>query len=100
MFVTIVQGQVAHEHWERLRQQYERHTHSIPDGLMETFLVQSNEEPTLWQILTFWQSQEIAEQTRGQKKTSASEVIFLNCDSVPQRSTFQVRYGIERMGAS
>ena len=99
MFVTIVQGQVAQEHWERLRQQYERHTHSIPDGLMETFLVQGHEQPTAWQILTFWQSQEIYEQVRGQKKTTACEMIFLNCDAVPERTCFQVRYGIERFGA-
>ena len=99
MFVSIVQGQVAQENWERLRQQYERKTHSIPDGLMETFLVQGHEQPTLWQILTFWQSQEIFEQARGQKKTAACEMIFLNANSVPERTCFQVRYGIERVGS-
>lgn len=98
MFVTILQGQVAQENWEKLRQQFERQTHSIPDGLMETFLVQGHEQPTWWQILTFWQSEEFYEGARGQKKTAACEAIFMNSGAVPERSSFQVRYGIERIG--
>jgi hypothetical protein len=98
MFVTILRGQVAHENWERLRQLFERQIHSNPEGLMETFLVQSHDQPTLWQILTFWQSEEVYERIRGQKKMTACEMIFCDVGANPERSCFQVRLGFERIG--
>jgi hypothetical protein len=98
MFVTILRGHVAQEHWERLRQQYERQIKSIPDGLMETYLVQGHEQPTLWQVLTFWQSEEVYEGARGQKKMTACETIFYDAGAMPERSCFQVRVGLERIG--
>ena len=100
MFVTIVQANVGQEHWERVRQQFERQTHSIPDGLMETFLVQGHDQPTAWQILIFWQNQEMFEHARGMKKVAAFESIFFDCEAVPERSSYQVRAGVERVGAA
>jgi heme-degrading monooxygenase HmoA len=97
MFVTILQGHVAHENWERLQQQYEHQFQSVPEGLINSFLVQGHEQPTLWKIITFWQNEEFFERARGQKKTSACEVIFIDVESVSERASYQVRRGYSRI---
>ena len=99
MFVTVLRGQIAQENWGRLRQQYERQIQSIPDGLMETFLIQSHDQPALWEIVTFWQNESFFERARGQKKMTACEMILIDAGSVPERSMYQVRSGFERIGA-
>ncbi len=93
MFVTRLHGNVAHEHWNRLQQQYERLVHSLPEGLAETYLMQNTEQPTDWEIVTFWQSEEAYESVRAQKKSNACELLFLELDAVPERQAYRVRRG-------
>ena len=93
MFVTRLHGYVAQEHWTRLQQQYDRLVHSLPEGLVETFLVQNTEQPSAWEILTFWQNEEAYESVRAQKKTEACEQLFLSFEAVPERQSYRVRRG-------
>ena len=97
MLITRLRGNVAQEHWTHLQQQYERLVHSLPDGLAETYLVQSQDQPAAWEILTIWQSEEAYESVRAQKKTEACEQLFLAVESVPDRQTYRVRRGHQRV---
>jgi len=97
MFITILRGHLAQEHWVRLQQQYEKLVHSLPDGMLDTYLVQSSEQPTLWEILTIWQSEEAYEKGRAQKKTEACELLFCDVGEAPERQTFRVRKGHQRV---
>jgi hypothetical protein len=97
MFITIVRGDVAQENWSRLQQHYDRLVNSIPDGLLDTFLVQNTEQPTTWQILSIWQSEESYGTVRAQKKTEACELLFIEVEAVPERQSYQVRHARQRV---
>lgn len=97
MFITILRGQVAHENWGRLQLQYDRLVASLPEGLLDTYLIQGHEQPTLWEIVTIWKSEEAFEKGRAQKKNEASELLFIDSGSVPELQCFQVRRGHQRI---
>lgn len=97
VFITILRGQVAHENWPRLQQQYDKLVNSLPDGLVDTYLMQCHEQPTLWEIVTIWANEESFEKDRAQKKTEAAELIFCDLGAVPELQSFQVRRGHQRI---
>ena len=97
MFVTRLHGDVAQENWNRLQQHYDRLVHSLPEGLIETFLIQNTEQPTSWEILTIWQSEESYESIRAHKKTEACEMLFLEAEALPERQSYRVRHGHQRV---
>jgi heme-degrading monooxygenase HmoA len=96
MFVTILRGQVAHENWGRLQQHYDKLVNSLPEGLIDTYLIQNHEQPTLWEIITLWKSEEAFETGRAQKKSEAAELLFCDSGAVPDLQCFQVRRGHQR----
>ncbi len=93
MFVTILRGQVAHENWDRLQVHYDRLVSSLPEGLLDTYLIQNYQQPTLWEIVTIWTSEEAFESVRAQKKTEAAELLFCDSGALPDLQGFQVRRG-------
>ena len=97
MYVTRLHANVAQDHWSHLQLQYDRLVHSLPEGLAETFLIQNTEQPTSWEILTFWQNEESYERVRAQKKTEACEQLFLAVDAIPELQEFRVRRGHQRL---
>lgn len=55
MYLSILTGRVAHENWMPLEHSFRREvTKNPPHGLMESFLVQSEDEPTSWQVVSIW----------------------------------------------
>lgn len=97
MFITILRGQVAHENWVRLQLHYDKLVNSLPEGLLDTYLIQSHEQPTLWEIITIWKNEEAFEKGRAQKKTEAAELLFCDSGSIPEIQSFQVRRGHQRI---
>jgi hypothetical protein len=97
MFVTRLHGHVAPDNWNRLQQHYTRLVQSLPDGLIDTYLIQNSEQPTSWEILTIWLSEETYESVRAQKKTEACELLFIDVDGIPERESFRVKCGHQRI---
>ena len=97
MLISILRGHLAQEHWTRLQGHYEKLVHSLPEGLLQTYLVQNSEQPTLWEILMIWQSEEAYESGRAQKKTEACELLFCDAGDVPDLQTFRVRKGHQQL---
>lgn len=97
MFVTILRGQVTHENWGRMQQQYDKLVNSLPEGLQNTYLIQGHQQPTLWEIIMIWKSEEAFETSRAQKKTEAAELLFCEFGEAPELQSFQVRSGHQRI---
>ncbi len=47
MVMTILEAHVARENWSALEQAYKAGTEHLPPQMMQTFLVQSTDDPTL-----------------------------------------------------
>ncbi|GAP05994.1 antibiotic biosynthesis monooxygenase [Anaerolinea thermolimosa] len=97
MYVTILQGQVAQENWGELQRQYEIACKATPEGLLQTFLVQDDEQKTHWQIITFWKNEEAYHKAHEEKKTETCVLLFCNAGTVPERRHFHVRRGHQRV---
>ncbi|WP_322506957.1 hypothetical protein [Anaerolinea sp.] len=97
MYATILRGQVCRENWGRLQTEYEKLLLSKPEEVLETFLLQSEDQPNLWQIVTLWRSEKAFRKAVEEKKTEACEALFCDMGSVPERLHFHVRRGFERI---
>lgn len=97
MFVTILRGQVAQENWGELQHQYERLMKLVPDGLMQTYLVQEHEHKSQWQIITYWKNEEAFLEAHRDKKTEACENLFCDAGTIPERISYHVRRGYQRV---
>src|SRR3972149_1689196 len=55
MYVSILTGRVAKENWEPLERAFEKEVKKKPPhGLFESFLVQSEDDPAAWQVVSVW----------------------------------------------
>ncbi len=97
MFVTILRGQVAQENWGELQHQYERLLKSLPDRLLQTYLVQNHEHGSQWHIISFWKSEADFNTAQHDKKTEACVNLFCDAGTIPERVSFHVRRGYHRV---
>lgn len=89
MFLTILTGRVNPENWSILETSYATAIKHCPDGLVQSFLIQSHHEPNLWKIITIWQSQEDYESAEAQRLTSPCVQMFCDAGSTPQRTRYR-----------
>jgi len=55
MYVSILTGRVAKENWEPLERAFEKEVKKKPPHrLFESFLVQSEDDPAAWQVVSVW----------------------------------------------
>jgi hypothetical protein len=52
MAMTVLEAQVAQPNWPKLSQAYAEKTKNLPPGLVQTFLVQSRTDNTVWRIIS------------------------------------------------
>ncbi|MBI4926858.1 MAG: hypothetical protein HY835_03755 [Anaerolineae bacterium] len=97
MFATVLRGQVSHEDWTHLEQQYQLMLKSVPHELVESFLMQDHTHPTQWLIITIWKSENDYVTARKEKKTEACEDLFCAAGSVPERSFHHIKRGYFRV---
>lgn len=91
MYVTILSGHVTHENWTPLQKSFEqtigRHA---PKTLLESVLVQSQDDPTLWQIVSFWPDKAAFHEAERLEQAHICVKLFCDAGSVPTRRGFQV----------
>jgi hypothetical protein len=56
--ITILEGVVSGERWQKLENLYRIAIRKIPKDLIQTFLVQDIKDPNLWRIISVWRSSE------------------------------------------
>ncbi len=64
MVMTVLEGLVAKEKWTELSAAYEAGLTRMPPQMVQSFLVQGQEEPTLWRGISIWPSRVPVLQTR------------------------------------
>lgn len=91
MVMTMLEARVAPERWEALRASYaERVRLSEDDPVVESFLVQTADDPDTWRIVTVWRDRESLEAMRASGETPTGVQIFRNADAEPRLSVFTV----------
>lgn len=83
MVITILDAEVAKGNWQTLKNAYKNETTSMPDGIHQTFLIQSQDRPTSWRIMTQWRSQEDLDKVRNSPETPPAVRVFQAAGAKP-----------------
>ncbi|HEY7021736.1 MAG TPA: antibiotic biosynthesis monooxygenase [Ktedonobacterales bacterium] len=57
MTLVVMKAEVPREQWEALTRAFDEVMENRPDGIVESILAQDQHDPTLWRIITIWESQ-------------------------------------------
>jgi hypothetical protein len=90
MYVTILSGHVSHENWNPLNKSFELVSKHTPARLLESVLVQSEDDLTLWQIISFWPSKDVFKEAERKDETNLCVKLFCDAGSVPSRRGYTV----------
>lgn len=90
MIMTILEARVASEQWEALQQAFEAQSKHRPEQLLQSFLVQSTIDPTLWQVIGLWPSREALEEMRRSTETPGGVLMFRAAGAEPTLSLFEI----------
>ena len=89
--VTIVEGQVKEAQWQKLVESYENLLMDKPEGILQSFIIQERSEPTLWRLITFWESMEKLKAMQESYPTPPGIKIFKDRGVNPEVAVFHVR---------
>ncbi len=90
MVTTILEAHVTPEKAGALEQAYNEAIKQLEPGIVQTFLLHSSADPTLWQIVTVWRSREALDAMRQSGTIPRGVLIFRPADAEPTLSIFQV----------
>ncbi len=91
MVMTVVEAHVEQTQWAALERAYREGTEQgLPPQMVQTFLVQSTDEPTLWRGLSGWRSREELLEMRRSTETPAAILMFRAAGAEPRVSIFTV----------
>jgi heme-degrading monooxygenase HmoA len=96
--ITILKAEITDANWDVLRNAYRNLGSSgkkIP-GLLGSNLLQSKDNPQIWQIITTWESLEALEEMRATTDTPGGVLVFREAGGEPSLSIFEVREEINR----
>jgi hypothetical protein len=90
MVVTVLQAQVASDQWKTLEQAYGEGVAQLDRGITQTFLLHGFADPSIWQIVTVWQSREALDEMRRSGETPRGVLFFRAAGAEPVLSVFGV----------
>jgi heme-degrading monooxygenase HmoA len=89
MYVSILTGRVAKENWVPLERSFEREvTKHPPAGLMDAYLVQSEDDPTAWQVVSIWATKMDFKNYKTAEQTDVFVELLCDGGTVPHRLGF------------
>lgn len=93
MQIFTLEGQVPKIRWDDFKRAYAHAMKNRPPALLWSFLTQDVLEPTLWRVMTAWESREAAQAyaTAQDDGMTPSTFPFLAVSVVPQASQGTVR---------
>ena len=91
MVVIILDAEVLEDNWQRLQAAYIKETTQIPEGIYQTFLTQSQSQPTKWRIMTHWRSQEDLDKMRQTEETPPAVRVFQAADAKPDLGVWNIK---------
>ena len=90
MVVTILEGRVAPEKGRLLEEAFRQGISRLDAGIAQTFLLRGSKDPSLWRILTVWQSREALEAMRQTGETPRGVLMFRGAGAEPVLSVLDV----------
>jgi quinol monooxygenase YgiN len=94
MVMTVLEARIAEEHWTRLKQIYEGGLQQLPAQRVQTYLIQSADDPTLWRVISIWRSREALAEYRRSVEVPGGILIFRSVGAEPTLSIFEVAASI------
>ena len=90
MIMTVLQANIEPENWLTLQDAYKAGTRHLPEQMIESYLVQSNEDPTLWRGIAIWRSRAEFEEYRHTVDTPGGIWMFRVAGAEPILTIFDV----------
>lgn len=90
MIITILEGTVPTNKWDDFENAYREAIKHAPLELRETFLIQDEQEHTLWRIITVWRDRKSYEAIKSSQRYATCVEIYKNVGVTPTRRIFNV----------
>jgi quinol monooxygenase YgiN len=90
MVMTILQAQVSPAQSERLEAAFQEAVKTLDPGILQTFCVRSTKVPTMWRIITVWESRAALDAMRASGETPRGVQIFREALAEPTLMVFDV----------
>jgi quinol monooxygenase YgiN len=91
MYITIIEGRVNQGRWTALEQAYRDAIRHVPLQLRETYLIQDEDSPRIWRLISIWRSREAYEEVEKLGHIETSLQVFRSVDVEPTHRQFEVR---------
>jgi len=90
MVMTILEARVDPSRWEAMRQSYTTGDTKLPPQMVQTFLLQSVSDPTIWRMASVWKSRSALEEYRESVETPGGVLFFRHVGAEPTLSILDV----------
>ncbi|WIG59021.1 MAG: hypothetical protein OJF49_001768 [Ktedonobacterales bacterium] len=90
MVMTVLEAHVAHEQWPTLQSAFNQSSSRLPSQMVQTFLVQSADDPTLWRGISVWHSRDALDEYRRSVETPGGVLFFRGAGAEPSLSIFEI----------
>lgn len=90
MVITVLEATVAADQRDPLIRAYESAIEALDPGIVETFLAESAQEATRWQIVTVWGDRNALEAMRASGETPRGVRIFRAAGAEPTLTVLDV----------
>jgi quinol monooxygenase YgiN len=90
MIITQLEGRIAPEQWEAMKQTYHDSIQKLPSVIYETYLMQDGTDREIWRIITVWRSREALQEYRASVATPEGILMFRAVGTEPTMSFFEV----------
>jgi hypothetical protein len=88
--MTVLEAKVEHARRAELERAYQEGTATLPQAIVETFLVRDSQDDTLHRIVTVWASREALDEMRASGVKPKGVQIFEAAGASPTLSVFDV----------
>lgn len=83
--LTIIEGRVGQDDWSSLKNEYDKVSkRSLPNTLLNSYLVQDGKDSELWRIITIWESMDAMNAYRKSVETPAWILVFKSLNITPK----------------
>ena len=90
MVMTTLEAHVASEQWDTLRRTFAENSNRLPSQMVQTFLVQSTTDATLWRGISIWRSRQALDEYRRSVETPGGVLMFRSVGAEPTLTIFEV----------
>jgi hypothetical protein len=90
MVMTVLEAHVAAEQWDALQRAFSEGADHLPPQMVQTMLVQSTSDPTIWQGISIWHSRAALQEYRRSVETPGGVLFFRSVGAEPTLTIFEV----------